>query len=238
MLIARKIFLSGLMVIAFFSHAEEKPADRAPVWREDFSQMKAQNDLSAQGWELKTKFGTPAAQFKLVNNPDGQVLKVTASKASGTLINRKRPVNLQVSPVIKWQWLALELPKNADGRDVKKDDQAIAVYVGTGNYLNQKSIAYRWETVTPKNTEGTAFYGGGMVQVRWFCLRNEQDKTGQWFVEERNVAADFQKAYGFVPEKAAVSIVANSQYTGSNSGAEIIWIEFPAPSPPIAQREK
>jgi hypothetical protein len=110
------------------------------------------------------------------------------------------------------------------------DDQAIGIYVGHGSIFRQKTIAYRWETNTPIGSEGEASYAGGIVKTKWIAVRNVQDATGAFYVEERNVARDFQRAFGFVPDDITISVVSNSQYTGTSAAAELDWVELvPAP---------
>jgi len=139
---------------------------------------------------------------------------------------------LQETPFLKWQWRVKTLPKGADGRNKKMDDQAIGIYVGTGSLLNNKSVSYRWDTDTPKGAEGNCVYGRGVIKVKWFTLRNAEDaKEGRWFTETRNVAEDFKKAWGFYPKKFYLSVSCNSQYTGTRAIADLDWIKFISISP-------
>ena len=64
---------------------------------------------------------------------------------------------------MRWKWRAITLPKGADGRDPRKDDQAMVLYIGAKSFLKNKSISYRWETETPVGITGKASYGGGLV---------------------------------------------------------------------------
>jgi hypothetical protein len=150
-----------------------------------------------------------------------------AERASASLVTRVDDVDLDKTPILKWRWRARVLPEEADGRLKNKDDQAIGIYVGTGSALNNKSVSYRWDTKTPKGAEGDCVYGLGAVKVKWYTLRNGQDaKDGGWFTEERDVAADFEKAWGFCPDKIYLSVSCNSQYTDSSASADLDWIEF------------
>ena len=65
------------------------------------------------------------------------------------------------------------------------------------------------------------------MKAKWFALRNEQDE-GSFFVEERNVARDFERAFGFVPDEVNIAVTCNSQYTGTAAAAELDWIELVA----------
>ncbi|MEO8602805.1 MAG: DUF3047 domain-containing protein [bacterium] len=190
-------------------------------WREEFHAM-------PPGWELRTKPGTKVTQFRVdPAGADGSgVLVMEADDASATFAVKLKTVDLNRTPTLRWRWRALALPTDADGRVSERDDQAIAVYVSHGGILGQRSIAYRWETKTPIGAEGTATYAAGVVKTHWIALRNEQDGLGTWFTEERNVAADFQRAFGFIPDDPIIAITCNSQYTDSHAAAELDWIEL------------
>ncbi|HBA85559.1 MAG TPA: hypothetical protein DCZ95_15865 [Verrucomicrobia bacterium] len=198
-------------------------AAEANPWRLDFKVMPA-------GWAVQGKPFTQAAVFAVGEdeaNPSHRWLSMTADDASATLKSSDAlPVDLNKTPIMRWRWRATVLPTGADGRDPKKDDQAIGLYISTGGMFKQQSLAYRWETVTPMGTEGSAQYAK-VVSVKWHALRNEKDVDGAtFFVEERNVAEDFKKAFGFIPDKFGLGISCNSQYTDSKAAAQLDWVEF------------
>ncbi len=200
------------------------------IWREEFIPDPAAgaNSIPA-GWKLEKKPGTKPAVFSIKNDPaqSGSFLNMEADKASASLITKIYDVDITKTPVLRWRWRATILPEEADGRLRSRDDQAIGIYVGTGTILNNKSISYRWDTLTPKGTEGNSAYGMGRIRVKWYTLRNNEDLKGnKWFVEERNVARDFKNAWGFYPEKIYLSISCNSQYTRSQAAADLDRIEF------------
>ncbi|MFH1996888.1 MAG: DUF3047 domain-containing protein [Candidatus Omnitrophota bacterium] len=215
--------LAGL--IYFRSVIPEKKA--AVGWKEDFSVTSGKRSLP-KGWKLRKKPMTKAAVFSVRRDAkeDTSFLHMEAGKASATLITKVDGVDIAKTPFLRWRWRVTTLPKNADGRLKSKDDQAIGLYVGSGSAAANKSVSYRWDTETPRQAEGNCAYGLGKVKVRWITLRNKEDKTGRWFTEERNVAEDFKKAWGFYPKAVYVSVSCNSQYTRSQAAADLAWIEF------------
>lgn len=194
-------------------------------WREEFKAM-------SPDWEVRGKPGVKKASFQ-VSQPadmDHPCLLMKADKASASLLMELNAVDLRKTPILRWRWRVTEFPKNADGRDPAKDDQAIGIYVNAGSLINQRSIAYRWETETPVGAEGTVTYAGGLVKVKWFSARNQKDSNGKTFlIEERNVAEDFKKAFGSIPNKIGIGISCNSQYTASKALAQLDWIELTPP---------
>ncbi len=226
-----KILFISLIVFALTSIAGEK----GQKWREDFEAKNKEGDLPA-GWEVfGTKWGVNKTCFELKNKKEKKepvasilgVLKIFADKATGALFcEAYKYVDLKKTPIMRWRWHVNKFPKGGDGRKSDCDDQAIAIYVGADDWMVKKSISYRWETETPQGLEGSISYGGGAVKVKWFCLRNKKTGTGKWVTEERNIAEDFKKAFGFIPKEFVLSIGANSQNTQSESLAFIDYIEF------------
>jgi len=198
---------------------------RSAGWREDFRSQ-------PEDWEIRRKPGAKLADFRVVPPADGAdgLLVMSATNASGMFATHLKNVDLHKTPILRWRWRAVTLPTGGDGRVAERDDQAIGIYVSTGSVIRQKSIAYRWETDTPVGSEGDSSYAAGIVKVKWMALRNAKE-AGTFFVEERNVARDFQHAFGFVPDDVSIGVTCNSQYTGSSAVAELDWIELVADSP-------
>lgn len=190
---------------------------------------KKKNKLFPKDWVLKgTKWGVPSTSFYIQKDPQWKqnVLVVDADKSTSTIIyDLSDKVDLKKTPIMRWCWKAQELPAKADGRVKGKDDQVLGIYIGTGR-IKQKSIAYRWETETPKGHIGKISYGGGFVTVKWFCVNNKEDKIQKWVTVERNIADDYKKAYGFIPNDFAITIAGNSQYTESHGVGMVAFIEF------------
>lgn len=221
--------IKGLMLLLLFlcmagvSEMFAQERQNVPnAWRLDFAAI-------PEGWNVRANPGTPLAVFAIQTNAaDGEkILSMRADKASGTLSGRLKGVDLNRTPVLRWRWRVLALPANGDGRDKNRDDQAIAIYVTTGGALSQKAIAYRWETETPIGYEGYARYGAGVVNVKWIAVRNKVDaESKEFLIEQRDVAGDFKKTYGFIPDKVFIGISCNSQYTRSLGEAQLAWVEF------------
>lgn len=213
---------SALVALLAAAAGAAGAGDPSDAWHEDFREL-------PKGAEIKGKPGTPAAKFEAVDAAgaeDGRALRMTADKASASFFIPVDGVDLRKTPILRWRWRVTEFPAGADGRDEKKDDQAIGIYVGTGGMFGKTSLAYRWETDTPVATTGRAAYAAGVVKVHWTGLRNKDSGDG-FVVEERNVAEDWKAMVGTdVPKSFTLSISCNSQYTGTKAAAELDWIEF------------
>ena len=219
------LFLLCFVFCSVFSEAKDL------IWKEDFNNtvVKGNKSLPRDWYSKSMTFLSPCTDF-FIEKVDGKnALKVYSDKASGLFMyNLSGIVDLNKTPILRWRWKVLKLPPGADGRGQKKDDQAVAIYVGAGTIM-YRTVAYRWETETPKGTVEDVSYG--TTSIKWYCIRNKTDSLEKWYVEERNIAADFKKAYGFIPDKFIISVAGNSQYTKSKSEALVDWIEF-VPQPP------
>ncbi len=229
--IALIIFISCavLFAVLFTSCLTIPKKEYVVAWREEFLPASRVGYTAPTGWKLERKPGTRSARFSIVKNHSRGMsfLRMKADRASATLITTVHAVDLEKTPFLQWRWRAIVLPQGADGRERARDDQAIGIYVGTGRAFNNKSISYRWDTNTPKGAEGLCLYNMGMTRVGWHTLRNKEDaKTKEWFIENRNVAEDFKKAWGFYPHTIYLAISSNSQYTHSSAVADLDWIEF------------
>ena len=231
-----KHFMTAAMIL-LLSAMTLQAAPKEQTVRIDFK--RAQTDGNAvTGWTYKGKFGTDDAVFSIVKMDGVKVLKMTSDKATGTVLYDIANIDLEKYPYMRWKWRVDVLPKGADGMDSDKDDQAIGIYIGTGSTFSQESMAYRWETVTPKGKSGFVKYGMGAVKVHWRCIRNEKDGLKRWYVDECNLGKDLKRIFeGKIPKKMAITISANSQYTGTSSVAYLEYIEFSTQPLPAEKRK-
>ena len=182
-----------------------------------------------QAWEFHCSLlMVPRTSFKIENvasAEDKKSLVVEANSATGVLMTDPK-VDLLKFPVMRWRWRVVR-PINIPRNGKEPDDQAGVVYLGDGTMVRQKSIAYRWECNNSLGTKKDVSYAGGMMKVRVECIRNRSTPVGEWVVEERDVLADFIRAYKRFPGKYFIlGIGANSQYSKSDTRLEIDYIEF------------
>ena len=212
-------------VICCGSNTPDDKLSANHAWSEDFN--KSESDGLPSNWQEEgSKFGVPETKCKVIKNNDGTtVLQIKCDKSTGGVIVAPK-VNLNKTPIMRWRWRLLSYPNGADGRNPKKDDQPVGIYLGMEDgFLKKKSIAYRWEDLTPKGFEGTVTYAR-ILTVHYITMRDNKTKAGEWVTETRNVAEDFKRVYGKVPKKFALSVIGNSQYTKSHTVAELDFIEF------------
>lgn len=173
-------------------------------------------------------------------SPGGKRLIIQSKSASGMIIHYPK-IDLKKYPIMRWRWRLVKPLYWAPEQGF--DDQAVAIYIGDGSAIKQRSVSYRWEVHVPVGETRKLMYSGGAIQVGTICLRNFSTPTGEWVTEERNVLADYRSFYGaeMNPTKHALVIGANSQHCRQFCHAEIDGIEFlseeearanPLPKPP------
>ena len=204
---------------------EQKPSPDAS-WRNDFDDpVTLKRDWKFDG----SRFLVPRTKFYIGSEPtasQGKVMVVEANKSTGVMLAAPSKVDLEKTPVMRWRWRVLK-PIVIKPGETEPDDQAVVLYFGDGTLLKQRCVGYRWEVDTPLESSGLRKYAAGMMTVSHRTVRNGTTPAGEWVVEERNVVEDYRKAYGKMPDSYfIISVGANSQYSGSNSRAEVDFIEF------------
>lgn len=221
-----KIFFTVFVFFIFLVYIKSQENEEKILWSFDFSAQNAAKKFSKE-WSVETKFMTRSAVFKVIKDETSKsVLRMEADRATASVVCNPNNFKASDAPIVRWIWRVQTLPSGADGRDSSKDDQAIGVYIGSGSTFSKKSISYRWDTETPVGSEGNCSYGAGTIKVKWYTLRNKNDKMNEWIIEERNWLDDYKKTWGEVPDTIYLSISCNSQYTRSKASAELLKVEF------------
>jgi hypothetical protein len=221
------VFAAAGALLLFAGTLQAAPAKTGETVRIDFRNAK-KDGKAVTGWTYKGKFATDDAVFSIKTVDGVKVLRMVSEKGTGSLLYDISKIDLKKYPYMRWKWRVDRLPVNADGDDSDRDDQAIGIYVGSGSTFSQESVALRWETKTKKGKTGFVKYGMGAVKVHWKCIRNEKDGLKRWYVDECNIYEELKKIFnGKVPtDNLAITISANSQYTGTSSDASLEYIEF------------
>jgi len=213
------------LISVFFLGVAMTTGARDIAWRNDFMD----NQTLDKDWKFEgAKFLVPKTVFKVDTDDtaeDGKVLRIESNQASGLMMAAPKNVDLTKAPVMRWRWRVLRPVVLTT--EVEPDDQAIVMYFGDGTLFQQKSVAFRWEVNTQVGASNLLKYGGGMMTVKSHCVRNKESQVNEWYVEEFNVYQAYLEAYGQPPaNNFIISVGANSQYTKSNTCAQIDYIEF------------
>ena len=220
----KKLMRSCLPLLSLFAAAACRGADPQVGLRCDFDSEPALKAHSRIVGAFMVRRRTEFRIADVAGATDGRALVIEANNSSGFMLIQFDGLDLKKHPYMRWRWRIVRPLKLAPGES-DPDDQAGVVYLVAGSRFNQKCLGYRWEFNTPIGAGRMINYG--MSKVRTFCIRNRQSPVGEWVVEERDLQADFQAAFGVpIPPDYIISIGGNSQYSRSDTRVEIDYIEF------------
>ncbi|MEO8079207.1 MAG: DUF3047 domain-containing protein, partial [Caldimonas sp.] len=165
-------------------------------------------------WKFATLPNKTATKFSIVEFDGARVLKVQADDSYGNLIH---PVRMQptASTSLAWRWRVDKLVDDADIKIRSGDDSPAKLCVffdfdsgklpfgeraklavagsTTGQDVPTETLCYVWDNkLAPETSLVNAF----TKRVRFIVLQSGAGKLGQWVTQRRDVAADYQKAFG------------------------------------------
>jgi hypothetical protein len=191
-------------------------------------------DLAAAGWRELGVSGKPGNRF--VGRPDGSIEVISSSSVSR--LYRPIEVDLDATPVLRWQWRVDDPVPPTDLTTKGEDDTALTIYVGfpwdpdhasfterltrplveayLGDDAPGRVLAYVWGG---KQRRGEAvksphLRSSGFMRV----LRPADSPSGEWFEERVDVAKDYREAFGEdPPDPSQLAISADTDDTRSSS---------------------
>jgi hypothetical protein len=185
-----------------------------------FASHAAQPGRLPDGWQLHIVRGAP--DVTVTTDSRGNVLRLR-SRSSSFALERAVSVNLTQFPLLSWDWKVTELPQGGDFRRSKTDDQAAQILLA---FPDRRILSYVWDTSAPKGMlQKTSVLP--LLGVWVMVCRSGGSELNQWISETRNVADDFQRAYGFRPSQVkGIRLQINSQHTGSSAESYFGDVQF------------
>lgn len=190
---------------------------------------------------LPERYAKPLTQFEVVDLAGSKVLRVKADQSWGTLAFGSSPA-LPVTPqtTLKWRWRLDQALPAADLSRKDTEDAALKVCVSfdmsadlipsgeralfkfvqffSRDKLPTATLCYLW---AQKEAVGHIQASPVTNRVRYIVLANANTPLQTWVAQERNLYADFLKAFGHeasvVPVRSAIIIGADSDNTRSSS---------------------
>jgi len=162
-------------------------------------------------WQIKVNHGKP----EISSCRDGDVACVhLRSHQSSFALERGVNIDPGELPYLTWRWKVTELPRGADFRRATADDQAAQVLVA---FADHRILSYIWDSSAPKGTMDNAS-SIPLVRVVAIVCESGAGNANRWIPETRNVADDYQRAYGRpAPRVKGIRIQINSQHTGTSA---------------------
>jgi hypothetical protein len=160
-------------------------------------------------WQVKVNHGKP--DISVCSGQNDSCLHLKSVKASFSL-EREVDVDPHQMPFLTWHWKVAQLPEGGDFRRPATDDQAAQVLVA---FDDRRIVSYVWDTNAPKGAEQRTTF---IPLIHVFSIACESGPAGanRWIAESRNVAADYERAYGKpAPHIKGLRLQINSQHTGT-----------------------
>ncbi len=165
---------------------------------------------------------------------------------SMALLARPLTVDLSKTPVLCWRWRIDAPVALADMTQKSGDDFAARVYLSFdvpqdqlgfferaglglarsihGDQVPDAAVNYVWDNKQPVGTVQANAYTD---RARMFVLRSGDALAGKWVNERRNVAEDFQRAFGHAPARLhGLALATDTDNTGSEARAGFADIRF------------
>ena len=182
----------------------------------------------------------PLTTYAIADIDGRKVLRVEANKSYGNLVHDLSLVHAEAGARLRWRWRLDEPLRGADLRRREGDDSPLKVCalfdmpldkVGliersllrlargvSGEKLPSATLCYVWDSALPA---GTLLANAYTARVRLIVVNSGEQRLGQWVNHDRDLAADFQRAFGeesnTLPPLQAVLVGGDADNTGGRS---------------------
>ena len=172
------------------------------------------------GWQVKVTHGTP--KIATVREGNNNYLDLKSHDSSYGL-EREVDVDPNQEPYLTWKWNVKKLPAGGDFRHSKSDDQAAQVLVA---FTDKRVLSYIWDTTAPAGIMESAS-SIPLVHIYAVVCRSGAADLNHWLTESRNLADDYEKAYGHpAPRVKGIRLQINTQHTSTSAESCFAEVAF------------
>jgi hypothetical protein len=114
--------------------------------------------------------------------------------------------------VLRWRWRIAAVAANGSDSELGRFDHAARVFVAFDTFIGPpRTLNYLWADAA---TPGSLLKHPLTSRAKLFVVESGNDKAGRWIGEERDVTADWERAF---PGRKMPKIVAVGILTDSDS---------------------
>jgi len=139
---------------------------------------------------------------------------IAAGTASG--LCQAVQIDLNALPKVRWRWRLDRAPGARDERSKEGDDQGLRLSFLYQSVLSPESllaVQYVWSQSEPVDAGWRNPYVANAYEL---VVRSGPAGPGQWHTEERDLSADFRKAFGRAVDRIdAVCLMTDGDQTGA-----------------------
>lgn len=208
----------SIALLSLFFMPGRAPAAEKILFAENFS-----HGIS-QGWENVAFFKTPT-DYEVVHGGTNGFLHAVAVQSCSAL-----SVKLALAPPAKlklrWRWRIAGVATNGSERELKRFDHAARVFVAFDTFIGPpRSLNYMWADV---EKPGSVLDHPKSGRARIFVLQSGNERAGRWLAEERDVSADWQKAFPGqpMPKIVGLGVMTDSDSLGGKLTGDYADIEL------------
>lgn len=146
-------------------------------------------------------------------------LRAVAAGSASALCQTVR-IDLKSQPIARWRWRLEIAPQRTDERAQAGDDQGLRLTFvhrpgeATGDTIESTiAIQYVWSQSEPVNAVWPNAFVADAYQI---VARSGPAQPGRWQIEQRNLRADFQRAFGRTVDRVdAICLMTDGDQTGA-----------------------
>lgn len=229
----RKYLAATLAMFMLASSGKAENTDTSPI--NAFSTMPSLDD----GWEpLEFPNIDRHSRYRLVDVEGEQVVEATTDNTASGLIARVA-VEPGDSLILRWRWKVSNIYERGNAREKTGDDYPARIYVAFEFEPDEASFFERAKRKTVEVVFGEELPGNALNYI-WanrlpvdevianpftdttmmVAVNSGSTNTGEWVTVERDIVADYRKAFGREPPKlVGVAIMSDSDNTGESATA-------------------
>lgn len=215
-------------------------ADLLPAQEElpKFSAETARNGMP-NGWNFyRIASFKKNTVYRLENYQGKTVLSANSKTSASGLAVKLRPRQAS-NLLLQWEWKALNPIVNADNADGYADDAPLRILVAfdgnksklplkekmtfemanliSGQEMPYATLMYIWSGKSPVDTIITNAHTS---RIKMIVVDSGWDNLGQWHKHQRDLAADYKRAYGEAPgEVIGIALLTDTDNTKSETRA-------------------
>jgi hypothetical protein len=146
-----------------------------------------------------------------------------ASQNSSFALEHRVDVDPAALPFLAWRWKVTRLPEAGDFRKSSTDDQAAQLLVA---FSDHRVLSYIWDSHAPRGMMQNA-RTIPLVHLVVVVCESGQGELNRWIDESRNVAADYEHAFGKpAPHIKGLRLQINTQHTGGRAESYFGQVAF------------
>ena len=215
-------------------------ADQLPAQEElpKFSAETARNGMP-NGWNFyRIAPFKKNTVYRLENYQGKTVLSANSKTSASGLAVKLRPRQAS-NLLLQWEWKALNPILNADNADGYADDAPLRILVAfdgnksklplkekmtfemanliSGQEMPYATLMYIWSGKSPVDT---IIANAHTSRIKMIVVDSGWDNLGQWHKHQRDLAADYKRAYGEAPgEVIGIALLTDTDNTKSETRA-------------------